>query len=148
MPLPEVRTHVFPPAMELTLAWMEDQERDTTQDWLLAAEQRAPTLAQLEQRIDHALAVARASEAAALEIGTAALDAAQQARRAAELAERASAGVPAAAAPALVEDRVGSPGGGDAAREPEPDLEFDSLRQFTERADRVAARLRAMAPVP
>lgn len=116
---------------------MAEGERDGTGDWVLPAESRPATLAQLEQRIDHALAVARSSEAAALEIGAAAIEAAEQARRAAELAERASAAAasapPKVEAPPLVED-------------PEP--EFDSLRHFTARADRVAARLRAMAPVP
>ncbi|HEX3239275.1 MAG TPA: hypothetical protein VHR18_03955 [Solirubrobacterales bacterium] len=120
---------------------MGDGERDSTDDWALPAEARPPTLAQLEQRIDHALAVARSSEAAALEIGAAALEAAEQARRAAELAERASGS--------------GAPAGGSEVEatlaievEPAPDTGFDSLRHFTERADRVAARLRAMAPVP
>jgi hypothetical protein len=120
---------------------MAEGERDSTGDWVLPAESRPATLAQLEQRIDHALAVARSSEAAALEIGAAALDAAEQARRAAELAERASGG--------------GAPASGDGVEaalaievEPAPEAGFDSLRHFTERADRVAARLRAMAPVP
>jgi hypothetical protein len=129
---------------------MAEGERDSTGEWILPAEARPATLAQLEQRIDHALAVARASEAAALEIGAAALDAAEQARRAAELAERASAGGMAATAPVAAEDQAESPANGTSSVEPvsEAELEFDPLRQFTERADRVAARLRAMAPVP
>ncbi len=123
---------------------MAEGERDSTGEWILPAAARPATLAQLEQRIDHALAVARASEAAALEIGAAALDAAEQARRAAELAERASAGGPAAAVPG----QTGGVGDDDPAADSAPVPEFDPLRQFSERADRVAARLRAMAPVP
>lgn len=116
---------------------MAEGERDSTGDWILPAESRPATLAQLEQRIDHALAVARSSEAAALEIGAAAIEAAEQARRAAELAERASRGAPPPTPPPP-----------EVEAEPSLELEFDSLRHFTERADRVAARLRAMAPVP
>ncbi len=116
---------------------MAEGERDSTGEWILPVESRPATLAQLEQRIDHALAVARSSEAAALEIGAAAIEAAEQARRAAELAERASQPRAQEPAPAPVP-----------AAETGPVPEFDPLRQFTERADRVAARLRAMAPVP
>jgi hypothetical protein len=77
---------------------------------------------ELEGRIDHALAVARSSERAALEIGAAAFDAADQARRAADLAvSLSSAGT----------------------REPD-----SPLRHFTERADRVVARLRALDRLP
>jgi hypothetical protein len=130
---------------------MAEGERDSTGEWILPPEARPATLAQLEQRIDHALAVARASEAAALEIGAAAIDAAEQARRAAEAAERASAGA-AGVVPAAVADRAGPPANGNSedevGAEPAMGAEFDPLRQFTERADRVAARLRAMAPVP
>lgn len=97
---------------------MAETQRDVTEDWLPPPAARPPTVAELEQRIDVALAVARAAEAAALEIGAAALDAAEQARRAAELAERASAR---------------ANGNGDLA-----------LAHFTERADRVVARLRAV----
>lgn len=48
------------------------------------------SVAELEGRIDVALATARTAEEAALEIGAASLEAAEQARRAAALAERAS----------------------------------------------------------
>ena len=72
---------------------MEGSERDSTQDWLLPESARPPLLAELAQRIDEAVATARASEAAVMAVGAAALDAAEQARRAAELAERASAAV-------------------------------------------------------
>ncbi len=132
---------------------MAEGERDDTGEWVLSAEARPATLAELELRVDTAISIARASEAAALEIGAAALDAAEQARRAAELAERASA----ARGPGLDSSANGD---GEPRRSPtpmpepgpepalEPEAEFDSLRHFTERADRVAARLRAMAPVP
>jgi hypothetical protein len=70
---------------------MEGAERDSTQDWLLPAAKTPPRLGELELRVDEALAIARSSEAAVNVIGDAALEAAQQARRAAELAESASA---------------------------------------------------------
>ncbi len=116
-------------------------ERDDTGEWVLSAEARPVTLAQLEQRIDHALAVARASEAAALELGAAAIDAAEQARRAAELAERASRG--AAAEPARPRMAVEVARGNGV--EPERELAIDSFKHFLERADRVSARLEAIA---
>lgn len=122
---------------------MAEGERDSTQDWLLPAG-GPPTVVQLEQRIDHALAVARASEAAALEIGAAALDAAQQARRAAELAELASGG--GATAPAPLSDGAIEVGGEETAgSELEP--AFDSFTNFLERAEHVSARLEAIARV-
>ena len=127
---------------------MAAEARDSTDDWVLPAEGRPATLAQLEERVDHALAVARASEAAALEIGGAALEAAEQARRAAELAERASA-APRAAAVGMSADYAAPPGNGGADEdEPAGGGEFDSFRHFTERADRVMARLRALERVP
>ena len=126
---------------------MASGARDSTDDWVLPAEARPATLAQLEERVDHALAVARASEAAALEIGAAALEAAQQARRAAELAERASA----APRASMSADYASPPENGD-VDEGEGDAAdadgFDSFKHFTERADRVMARLRALERVP
>jgi hypothetical protein len=120
---------------------MAESERDNTDDWLPPPATRPATVGELEQRIDVALAVARASETAALEIGAAALDAAEQARRAAELAERASdaahgngnggdGGAPAVTPPRRV-TVVAANGGA-------------QLESFTERADRVMARLRAL----
>ncbi|HZO06621.1 MAG TPA: hypothetical protein VFB52_09550 [Solirubrobacterales bacterium] len=142
---------------------MAEGERDNTSEWVLPEEARPATLAQLEERIDYAVAVARASEAAALEIGAAAIDAAEQARRAAELAERASGGgvavAPAVDAP-LTEEReavVVEEFGGDGVVEeleavtaepepaPEPQAEYDSFRAFLERADRISARLESIA---
>ncbi|MGV1047634.1 MAG: hypothetical protein ACOYD4_03795 [Solirubrobacterales bacterium] len=118
---------------------MAESQRDSTEDWLPPVAARPPTVAELERRIDVALAVARASEAAALEIGAAALDAAEQARRAAELAERASS-------------RIAGNGVATAGREPAAEAEHEeapangdlALINFTERADRVVARLRAV----
>jgi hypothetical protein len=131
---------------------MGENERDETGDWVLPAQARPATIAQLEQRIDHALAVAKASEAAALEIGAAAIDAAEQARRAAELAEQASEranGAGPAAAVAAEPEPVGGDEAADAPQGPtisESEAAYDSFKSFLERADRVSARLEAIAP--
>src|SRR3954447_12146565 len=69
----------------------EPNERDSTDEWRIAPARSLVSVAELEGRIDVALATARAAEEAALEIGAASLEAAEQARRAAALAERASA---------------------------------------------------------
>jgi hypothetical protein len=69
----------------------EATERDTTSEWQIQPAAAVGTVAQLEERIDVALVTAQAAEEAALEIGTASHEAAEQARRAAALAERASA---------------------------------------------------------
>lgn len=108
---------------------MEASERDSTGDWLLPEHSRPPTVSELEARIDEALSTARASEAAVMTVGAAALDAAEQARRAADLAERASAAMLSETAPS----------------EPPAPVEEDAddgLRDFSARADRVEARLR------
>ncbi len=110
---------------------MEAPRRDTTQDWLLPEHARPPLLSELVTRIDVALATARASEAAVMTVGAAALDAAEQARRAADLAEQASAAM------------LGAQSGSDA-----DDGEDDGLRDFSVRADRVAARLRELERAP
>jgi hypothetical protein len=106
---------------------------DSTQDWLLPEGARPPTIGELELRIEEALATARASEAAVMTVGAAAIDAAEQAKRAAELAERASAAMHGAAprpesAPA--------------------DAGEEGLRGFHARADYVASRLRKLQRVP
>ena len=106
---------------------MEASERDSTQDWLLPESARPPLLSELEERIDEALIIAKASEKAVMAVGDAALDAAQQARRAAELAERASAAALSASATL-----------------PEASREDATMRSFSERADRVEARLRVL----
>ncbi len=74
------------------------RERDTTDEWRLAPDRTPATVAELEGRIEVAMATAKAAEEAALEIGAASLEAAEQARRAAALAERASAAAARAAA--------------------------------------------------
>jgi hypothetical protein len=122
---------------------METSERDSTQDWLLPEESRPPLLSELEERIDGAVAIARSSERAAIAVGEAALDAAQQARRAAEIAERATAATLSATEPAGARSAAdlavasAAPGTGSPA-------EDAALRDFSERADRVVARLRAL----
>lgn len=112
---------------------MESAERDDTQDWLLPEGSAPPLLSELEERIDQALIIARASEKAVMAVGDAALDAAQQARRAADLAERATAAV----LSATPSEPVAPP-------QPEVPAEDVALRGFSERADRVVARLRAL----
>jgi hypothetical protein len=129
---------------------MEGEERDSTQDWLLSAEATPPLLGELIERIEEALEVAQASEAAANAIGDAAIDAAEQARaavrqslRAAEQAHR-SALLAEQASVAMLEARQRRP-----AFVPRPKLDEDrSLRNFSERADRVATRLRALERIP
>jgi hypothetical protein len=124
---------------------MADFERDTTQDWQLPERSRPPLIGELVERIDEALATARASEAAVMTVGAAALDAAEQAHRAADLAERASAVVFSGRSP------VGVAGGGPPAADSlaAPGTpEDEGLRDFTARADRVAARLRELERLP
>ncbi len=84
-------------------------------------------------RIDEALATARASEAAVMTVGAAALDAAEQAKRAADLAERASA-VDALELSAH------------ARRHPPPARTV--MDDFSARADLVAERLRRLQRLP
>jgi hypothetical protein len=101
-----------------------------TNEWRLPETEKPPLIGELVERIDEAVAIARASEAAVMTVGAAALDAAEQAKRAAELAERASAAMP-GAAPASRPMRLVA--------------DDDQLRDFSTRADRVAERLRALA---
>jgi hypothetical protein len=109
---------------------MGDRASETTQDWQLPDSAKPPLLGELIERINEALTTARASEAAVMTVGAAALDAAEQARRAADLAERASAAM-------LCE------GPGRRAMRLVPSEE-DGLRDFVARADRVAERLRLL----
>jgi hypothetical protein len=106
---------------------MEDRELES---WALPEHARPPLLGELVERIDEALATARASEAAVMTVGAAALDAAEQAKRAAELAERASVAM----------------NGGDGGRASIPD--DSGMGDFAARADRVAERLRRLQQVP
>jgi hypothetical protein len=94
------------------------------ESWALPERARPPLLSELVERIDLALATARASEAAVMTVGAAALDAAEQAQRAADLAERASA--------VLIGHEAGDQG----------------LRDFAAHADRVSARLRELERRP
>jgi hypothetical protein len=110
---------------------MSDRARESVEDWTLPQRARPPLLGELVERIDEALATARASEAAVMTVGAAALDAAEQARRAAELAERASKAMN---------------GNGPARRTPPiADTEMDD---FAARADRVAERLHRLQRLP
>jgi hypothetical protein len=111
---------------------MGERQPETTEEWRLPDRAKPPLVGELVERIDEALATARASEAAVMTVGAAALDAAEQARRAADLAEQASAAM---------------------LRQPaRPDLgplaAEDSLGDFTARADRVAERLRRLQHLP
>jgi len=131
---------------------VEGRERDSTQDWLLPAGAAPPLMSELAHRVDEALAIAKASEAAALSIGAAATEAAEQARRAAEMAERAARsaelatgiepsgrGPSPAAGPAngMLQGPVPGPRG----RPPIDPLD-ERLERFARQADRVMARLR------
>lgn len=107
---------------------------DSTQDWLLPEHSRPPLIGELELKVEEALATARASEAAVMTVGAAALDAAEQAKRAAELAERASAAMLAADPPPPAELE---PGSGE-----------ERLRAFHARADFIASRLQRLQRVP
>jgi hypothetical protein len=120
---------------------MDDSDRrDSTEDWLLPEAARPPTIAQLEERIDEALATARASESAVVRVGAAALDAVDQARRAAKHAQR-SAELAEWASSTMVDNRGSTRLAGVAA-------EDDLMRGFSEHADRVAARLRVLERLP
>lgn len=112
---------------------MGESQSETTQEWRLPAAAKPPLIGELVERIDEALATARASEAAVMTVGAAALDAAEQARRAAELAERASAAM-----------RTAGDGRGSSLLVPQD----DGLGDFGARADRVAERLRRLQRLP
>jgi hypothetical protein len=120
---------------------LEASQRDSTAEWLLPAAAKPPLIHELAAKVEEALATARASESAVMTVGAAALDAAEQAKRAAELAERASVRAftaPSAAAqpPTGVAKAPGQSGD-------------ESLLDFNERADRLAARLRQLErPLP
>ncbi len=117
---------------------MQVPERDSTRDWELPEAARPPLLGELVARIDEALATARASEAAVMTVGEAAIEAAEQARKAAELAERASA--------ALLERADRAPEPISMPKAPQPD--DTRLRDFSARADRLAERLKQLQKTP
>jgi hypothetical protein len=113
-----------------------------TNEWRLPGSEKPPLIGELVERIDEAVAIARASEAAVMTVGAAALDAAEQARRAAELAERASAAMrPEASAP-------GFKPAADGARPLGAAASSGDMESFAARADRVAERLRRLQRVP
>jgi hypothetical protein len=114
-----------------------------TEDWLLPGHSRPPLIGELVRRVDEALATARASEAAVMTVGAAAISAAEQAEHAAGLAEKASA------AALATQDRVAAMVAVSASSAPaaKPE-EDDSLSNFSARADRLVARLRQLQRVP
>lgn len=105
---------------------MEGGARDSTEEWLLPDAGVPPTIAVLEARIDEAIAIARASETAAITVADAAIESASQARRAADLAKRASDVAAAAAGP----HSARGPFTGD-----------ERMVRFARRADHLGARL-------
>jgi len=107
---------------------VENGSRDDTSEWLLPDRAAPATVAELETRIDEAIAIARASEAAAAAIGEAAIESAEQARRAADLALEASE-----AAGRAHGVNGGNRGGAQTPRD-------DRLLLFPRRAERVGAR--------
>lgn len=117
---------------------MDVGERDSTQDWLLPEAAKPPLLSELVRRVDYAVATARASEAAVMAVGEAAIDAAGQARRAADIAKRAS----------IVALGIQNGARGVYGPKVDPGQDDKRLRNFTERADRVLARLRALELPP
>lgn len=134
---------------------MGDGERDSTQDWLLPEQSRPPSIGDLVKRIDEAVTRARSSEAAAISIGAAALDAADQARRAVDLAERAATAMSSphnsATSPATAVSLPDSPmASASVAEEPRVTrvADEDVLSRFSARADRVMERLQALERVP
>lgn len=116
---------------------MSERAREAAEDWTLPRRARPPLLGELVERIDEALATARASEAAVMTVGAAALDAAEQARRAAGLAERASAAIAASR-----RMPTSSPVNGGLPQS--PSVGDEEMGDFNARADRVAERLRRL----
>ncbi|MEX0973195.1 MAG: hypothetical protein WDZ46_08055 [Solirubrobacterales bacterium] len=121
-----------------------------SQDWSLPEGAKPPLLGELVERIDEALATARASEAAVMTVGAAALDAAEQAKRAAELAERASAAI-AAAPVTTLGSRATNGASGPANGTPQGPASGpgrEEMGDFNARADRVAERLQRLQRLP
>jgi hypothetical protein len=145
------------PAMEASPA-NDATERDTADDWRIEPGRSIATVAELEGRIDVALAIARGAEEAALEIGAASLEAAEQARRAAALAERASASAARAASEVASAPRVVAPPAppqpvapaviatprASASRRRQPDPFDERLTAFRQRAESVMIRLQRL----
>lgn len=103
-------------------------------------------MVELVERIDEALATARASEAAVMTVGASALDAAEQAKRAADLAAEANASASKAwervsrSAPGSAANSSGN-GSGNGRHN-------GGVEDFSARADRLAERLRRLQRVP
>lgn len=106
-----------------------------------------PLVGELEARIDEALVIARASEEGVREVGEMALDAARQAKRAAEAAEKSAEAAAAAARGVVEEEAAPSPAEEEAPQSRPPRFEV-RFRSFTERADRVSARLQRLGAHP
>jgi len=123
---------------------MSDNGDRVASEWSLPPRSRPPLLGELVERIDEALATARASEAAVMTVGAAALDAAEQAKRAAELAERASAAVGARSSGAPGRPAAGQPSPLEATVTVRP----GDMDDFTARADQLAERLSRLQRVP
>lgn len=123
---------------------MSEDAREGAEDWTLPERARPPLLGELVERIDEALATARASEAAVMTVGAAALDAAEQAKRAAELAERASAAVAARPSGAAARPPAGQPSPLDATVAVRP----GDMDDFTARADQLTERLSRLQRLP
>jgi hypothetical protein len=113
---------------------VENGGRDSTDEWRLPARSLPPTIAELEERIDEALVIARSSEAAVMTVGAAAIESAEQAKRAADLAVKASEAANRGAASGGVAN-----GHAVANGEARPH-EDDRLARFSHRADRLGAR--------
>lgn len=146
---------------------MEASERDSTDEWAIP-ESRGPLLiGEIEGKVDVAIAIARAAEEGVQEVGEAAIDAAKQALRAAEMAEAASAAAAEARdavatslpppQPSQSDGRASSDALSEPAqppvatepRPPAPPLTGEArMRRFTERCERVSARLRALERRP
>jgi hypothetical protein len=119
------------------MAVSEGAARDNTEDWLLPEAARPRSFAELEARVDLALAIAKTSEAAVSEVGAAAIEAAEQAGQAAELAERAAAAAQTAAESNLPREQPRVPAAAPEATRQEEEWLF----RFTHRAERLSARL-------
>jgi hypothetical protein len=119
---------------------MDEPRTNGEESWRMDERSRPPLLGELVERIDEALATARASEAAVMTVGAAALDAAEQAQRAADLAERASR-----VAVAAVPTQLPNADGHRLSRSP---AGSDDLGDFSARADRIAERLQRLQRVP
>ena len=128
---------------------MAASERDSTEDWRLGADATPPLLGELVERIEEALDVAYGSKVAAQTAGEAAVEAAEGARDAAGQAHRAAGHAHRSAmlAEQAAESMLEAGRRRRAADGPTP-ADEGGLRSFSERADRLVARLRALERIP